>query len=138
MRSTPSELSMEWPPSTPISEAILPCLADAHDVVGGIRHLESIGIGRDHAVDDIDLFERLADGGAFLGGLGGNVGRPELRADAALPQTRDVGVQPQRFLRPAQVDLAEGEILVSRGIARADRCGRRSAALRGGCAELPR
>ncbi len=41
MRSVASELSIEWPPSMPISEPILPALNDALDVVGGVGDLET-------------------------------------------------------------------------------------------------
>ena len=74
-------------------------LADAHNVIGGVGHLESIGIGCDHAPDDVDLFERQAHGGAFLAGLRRDVGRPELRADAALDADAECPCAAQRFLR---------------------------------------
>ena len=67
----------------------------------------------------------------FLRGLGRDVGRPELRADAALAQPRNVGVQ--ALLRLVQVDLAGTTGRPSRGTARAGRCGRRRRGCRGGC-----
>src|SRR5262249_48557520 len=88
----------------------LALLVDAHDVVGGVRHLEGVGAGGDHTLDDIDLFERHADGRAFFAGFRRDVSRPELSTDAALDQARDVGVQLQLLLRLVEVDLAEGQI----------------------------
>ncbi len=46
-------------------------LADAHDVVGGVGHLENIGVGRDHALDHVDLFERQRTAVPFLPVLAG-------------------------------------------------------------------
>ena len=43
-------------------------LADAQDVLDRIGHLESVRILLDHAVDDVDLFERLAYRGALFAG----------------------------------------------------------------------
>jgi hypothetical protein len=66
---------------------------DALDVVGGRGQLEHVGMGGDDAADGVDLFEGLARRlGRGLGG--GHIDRPELAADAAGPQARNVGVQP--------------------------------------------
>ena len=71
MRSTPSELSMQCPPSTPISEAILPALW-MRTMSSAVRASSKVvGVGLDHPVDDVDLLERHPDGRV-----------PSLRGDA--------------------------------------------------------
>ena len=77
-----------------------PGLVDALDVGGGIGHLEVARVAADHAVDEVDLLERVRQP-ARGGPLGFDVHRPELRPDAALPQARQVGVE--RGLEVAQV-----------------------------------
>ena len=123
MRRSASELSIEWPPSMPISDAILPCLEDPLDVVGRQRQLERLRILPDHPMDDVDLLERRGDGGLSLE-LDRHVDGPELPADAAGLEPRDVGHD--RRLRLPDVELVE----VARRVvlARAptgSRCGRR-------------
>ena len=104
----PRELSIEWPPSMPISEAILPALVDAHDVVGGERELERVGIRGVEAMHDVDLLERGLHRVRALQRRR-DVDGPELRADAARREARDVGVQRLLELRLvlAEVDLRE-------------------------------
>ena len=46
----------------PISEAILPALVDALDVVGRARQLEVVGVALDQPVDVVDLLQRGLDG----------------------------------------------------------------------------
>ena len=55
---------------------------DAHDVVGGVGHLERVGVALGQPVDDVDLLE---DGSrrARSGEIGGDVDRPELAAEVA-------------------------------------------------------
>ena len=69
-----------------------PGLVDADDIVGGERALERLGVSGDHAVDDVDLLDGLADR-LVAGDLAVDIDRPELRSDAALLQARHVGHQ---------------------------------------------
>ena len=95
---------MATPPSIPISEAILPS-GDPLDVVGGVGHLEGVGVSLDHAADQVDL---LGDRPRRVRVLAGDVDRPELGLDAALAESGDVGlagIQPVR-----EVELLEVEI----------------------------
>jgi hypothetical protein len=81
-------------------------LVDADDVVGRQGQGERLGVAADQAVDEVDLLQGLADRGAGLARpLRRDEGRPELGADPALAQPRDVGVQ--RLLRPGDVQAAE-------------------------------
>jgi hypothetical protein len=63
----------------------------------------------DETVDDVDLFEGLLDRGPGLGSTRLDVSGPELRPDAALAQSFDVGVQ--LGLRLGDVDDADEEIV---------------------------
>ena len=83
---------MQWPPSTPMSDAIRPLLLDPLDVVGRAGELERGRVLRDQAIDDVDLVERGADGVRALA-LDGHVDGPELAANAAVPQPGDIGHQ---------------------------------------------
>jgi hypothetical protein len=85
----------------------LALLLDALDIVGGERERHRVRVHRHHAVDDVDLLEGLRDGlGGVLAGLWRrHVDGPELRADAAGAQPRDV--RHERRLRPADVDLRQ-------------------------------
>ena len=122
MRSAPSELSIEWPPSMPISDAILPFLKIALDVVGRERQLERLGILAHHAMDDVDLLERGGDGRLALQ-LGRHVDRPELPADAA-GRRRGMSVMSVGCgLR--DVELVEVARRRSRAAPTGSRCGRR-------------
>ena len=108
----------------------LALLVDAHDVVGGVGHLESVGIGLDHAVDDVDLFERLADGGALLGRA--RRGRRPTRTGR---RRRPCAAAGCRCAGPSAACAGRScgtRGLSSRGTARADRCGRRRRGCRGG------
>src|SRR5207244_6012430 len=81
---------------------------DAHDIVRGARELERLRIHFVEAVYDIDLRENRAHCiRAFE--CCRNVDRPELRAEPALPQPRDVGVQWRRELALIlpEIDLRE-------------------------------
>ena len=80
---------MECPPSTPMSEAMRPDLADPLDIGRRAGQLEHVGVARDHPVHEVDLFKRRADGGLPLVG-DRNVHRPELSSDAAGPKPRNV------------------------------------------------
>ena len=60
MRSVASELSIEWPPSMPIIEAMRPLLEGALHVVGGEGQLEGLGPALHHPMHDVDLLERGA------------------------------------------------------------------------------
>ena len=88
-RSWARSSSIATPPSIPISEAILPVLDDALDVVGRVRHLEVVGIALDHPVDQVDL---LGDGPRGVGMLARDIDRPELRLEAPLAEPGDIGL----------------------------------------------
>ncbi len=64
---------------------------DAADIGGGGGEFERVGVARDDLADEIDLLERL-DHLILLGLAGRDEHRPELPADHALPQSRDIGV----------------------------------------------
>ena len=105
MRSVASELSIEWPPSMPIIDAMRPLLK-ARSTSAAVRAgRERLGPAAHHAMDDVDLFERGAHRLLALHRRR-HVDRPELAADAALAQPRDVGHQ----LRHAAGDVGLGEI----------------------------
>jgi hypothetical protein len=79
-------------------------LEDTLDVAGGERQLQGVGVPPHHLVHDVDLLEGCAHGG--LAGEGSrHVDGPELPADAAGAQPREVGVQ--RRLRLPHVELRE-------------------------------
>ena len=82
----------------------LALLEDALDVVGGERQLERVRVLAHHAMDDVDLLERRGHG-ALPAIVGRDVDRPELPADAAGAQPRDV--RHDRRLRLADVELVE-------------------------------
>jgi hypothetical protein len=65
---------------------------DSDNVIRTAGEREVLGIGFDHALDHVDLLDRLADRG-IASDLGRDVDRPELRADAPLMQPRHVGHQ---------------------------------------------
>ena len=58
MRSAPSELSIECPPSMPMSDAILPCLKMRSMSSAVSASSNAAGILAHHAVHDVDLLER--------------------------------------------------------------------------------
>ena len=62
MRSAPSELSIEWPPSMPMSDAILPFLKIRSTSSAVSASSNVVRILAHHPVDDVDLFERGGDG----------------------------------------------------------------------------
>ena len=75
----------------------------------------------DEAVDDVELFERLPEG-FELGQVGRDPDGPELAADAALAETRDVGVEAvdvaaqvdrRRSHAPDALTQREGEVVVA-------------------------
>ena len=92
MRSVASDESIEWPPSMPIIDADLACLERTFHIVCRAGQHERVRVLRDHAMDDVDLLERRAHGLLALH-RGRDVDRPELPADAAGAQARDVGHQ---------------------------------------------
>ena len=97
---------MEWPPSTPISEAILPSCGCAMIVRGAEAISKVVGIRWTMRWIDVDLFERhLVTAVSFLPCRSGDVGAPELGTDAARPEARDVGHQPR--LRLGNVEVGE-------------------------------
>ncbi len=90
MRSVASELSIEWPPSMPIIEAIRPLLNTRSTSAAVRASRKRLRPAPHHAMDDVDLFERRAHRLLALHRRG-HVDRPELPADAALAEARDVG-----------------------------------------------
>ena len=78
-------------------------LSNALDIVGGVGHLESVGVTANHAVNQIHLFEAIAGCSAFRDRVDRDESGPELSADTALDQPRDVGVQ--AWLRFGDVEL---------------------------------
>ena len=111
-RSTPSELSMEWPPSTPISEAILPALADAHDVVGAVGQLERVRVAAgDHRWMTSICSSVVADGGALLGRS--RPGRRRTRTAPRRRPSRSRGMSVwSAFCGLVQVDVAERQAVL--------------------------
>ena len=86
--------------------------------VGGERQLEGLRPPLRHAVDDVNLFEGGADGVLALH-LGRHVDRPELRAEPAATEARNVGHQRRHRLGDvglvevaADVPLAQGPGIV--------------------------
>ncbi len=69
-----------------------PGLVNADHVVGGERALEVARVGGDHPVDDVDLFDGLADR-LVAGNRAVDIDRPELSADAAGVEPGHVGHQ---------------------------------------------
>ncbi len=65
---------------------------DGVHLVGGLGQTEGLGMGGDDPLGRVDLFERLLDRLARRQ-AGRHIDRPELTADAAGPQSCDVGVQ---------------------------------------------
>jgi hypothetical protein len=75
------------------------------DVGRGQRELEPGRVAGDHPVHEVDLLEDGGDGGVARQ-RGRDEDRPELAADAALDQARDVGVgirQPPQQVRRREV-----------------------------------
>ena len=89
----------------------LTVLAGAINVVDRQRERKGVGVMADHAMDDVDLFERRLDGRAALHRRGRDVNAPELGADAAGPQAGDVRLQ--SWLRFGDVDRLEAEVALS-------------------------
>ncbi len=73
-------------------------------IVGGQRELEGPGVAPQQIVDYVDLLDRGLDKVAGRQ-VGRHEDRPELSADAALPQPRDIGVEVG--LAPGYVDLRQ-------------------------------
>ena len=73
-------------------------LERALDVRGCVSDLERLGPPHGHAMDDVDLLEGCPHGFIALHARR-HIDRPELAADAALPQTRNVGHQFRHRLR---------------------------------------
>jgi hypothetical protein len=72
------------------------------DVVGGAGQHQVARVPGDHAVNQVDLFERGGDG-LVAGHVARDEHRPELGTDAAGAQARQVGVEPVR--RKITVDV---------------------------------
>ena len=88
----------------------LPLAMDALDVGGGQGQLEGLGITRHHLVDDVNLLEhRLHRGRA--GGHRGHIHRPELGADAAGAQARDVRDQRRAELAGVARQINRAEVV---------------------------
>ena len=68
--------------------------ADAHDIVGRLRDLKSLGILPRHPIDEVDLFEYLVRGEALLLRIRRHIDGPEDGPDTTGPQSRDIGVKP--------------------------------------------
>ena len=83
-------------------------LANAHDVVRGVRHLEGVGIRFDEAMNDVDLLERLFHRGLLADRFGVHIRRPELCADTAFLQAFDIGMQ--QGLRTRDIEGAKREV----------------------------
>jgi hypothetical protein len=87
------------------------------DVAGAVRDGEVVRVGRGHPVDGVDLLHRRHDR-LGLAQVPGHVHRPELPADPALAQPRDVRVQLRTGLvqpvHPVSVPSAQlhGQIVV--------------------------
>ena len=78
------------------------------------RQHERVGVLRDHAMDDVDLLEGRAHGLLALH-RGRHVDRPELPADAAGTEARDVGHHRRLRLADVQhVQIAAGALLAKR------------------------
>ena len=101
---TAGESSMEWPPSTPMSDAILrPC------EFAGCRPSRQRRTYRcDQTVDHVDLCERVADAVPSLAFRHVNVGRPEPAPTLPL-RSRDVGMQ--LLLRATDIQVEEGHVV---------------------------
>ncbi len=128
MYRTPSAYSMRSTPSDPaIGVAAFGAEQRGHpaggedplDVGGGQRELQGLGVRRDHPAGQVDLLEHRGDGGV-PGDRGRHEDRPELGADAAGLQPRQVGVDARDRL--GQVDARP-----ARAAPTAGRCARRSA-----------
>ena len=74
---------------------------DRLQLVRGASESQPVAIPGDHLMDGVDLFQGLDDRRA-IGQRGGDPGRPELRADAAVPQPGQVGVRGGQALGKVQ------------------------------------
>ena len=118
---------MAWPPSMPSSEAMRPAVTRVLDVVGRERERKRIRVALDHPQRDVDLLELGAREAALADvGRARDVHRPELAADAARAQARDVGVA-GGVLPEVEGRRRRAAARRSRGSRSAGRCGRRSA-----------
>ena len=96
---------MLCPPSAPMSEAIRPCDQARSTSARVVARARSSAYRAVIAVDRVDLLERGAHGCVALQG-GRDEDRPELGADPALPQARQVGVggaASLRYVEPVEV-----------------------------------
>jgi hypothetical protein len=79
-------------------------------VVGAECELQVVRVAADHPVDEVDLLQRGGHRGVTLQ-RAGDVDRPELAADPAAPQPRQVGVRRRhgtRQVHPVQVGSEPG------------------------------
>ena len=74
---------------------------DSLHLVRGPSESQPVAIPGDHLMDGVDLFQGLDDRGA-IGQSGRDPGRPELRADSAVPQPGQVGVRGGQALGKVQ------------------------------------
>ena len=83
---------MLWPPSMPAIDAIRPLADGALDVRDGTGQGQVGRVPGEEPVEAVELLERRGDG-LVPGQVGRHVDGPELSADAAGTQPRQVGVQ---------------------------------------------
>ena len=95
---------MAWPPSSPSSEPILPCLKSRLISSSAERQRQPIGILRDDSAGDVDLLE-LDSGVTRVAILAGSVHGPELRADHSLLQAVEIRVSRRAFTKIVDIDI---------------------------------
>ena len=115
-RSTPSELLMQWPPSAPSSEAILPAANAASTSSARHRELEAARVGGDHPVHQVDLLEdrghRRVAGQASTGRRPTRTGRRPRPPPGAVCRC---GCRPRRPVRPAATGSSENFSRITQG-----------------------
>ena len=83
---------MAWPPSSPISAAILPALVRPHNVVGRLGKGKRVGMLRDDVIPDgIDNGPGVLGRFVLLGISARHVGREKLGANVPGLQARNIG-----------------------------------------------
>ena len=111
----------------------LPLAMNADNVVRRPRQFKVIGIARNHAMNQVDLFQHGHDRVGLVRHVG-NVNRPELAAHMPGAQARDVRDQRGEDVRGCrgQDRCRSGRRCIPPEIATADRCVRQSEGLGGG------